>query len=56
MKPTCRAPGSKQSKQKYDQLLSHVAFNCNLRRYIKVKGGSPGYRLDYSITVPPGSG
>ena len=34
MKPTLKAPGSKRSKVKYDKLLSILAFNFNLRRYI----------------------
>jgi len=36
MKPTLIAPGSKRLKLKYDKLLSNLAFNFNLRRYIKV--------------------
>jgi hypothetical protein len=55
MKPTFKAPGSKRSKLKYDQLLSHVAFNCTLRRHINVNGGSAGSTVIYSVTVPPGS-
>ena len=33
MKPALITPVSKCSKLKYDQLLSNVAFNFNLRRY-----------------------
>jgi hypothetical protein len=33
MEPTMKATGSKRLKVKYDQLLSNVAFNFNLRRY-----------------------
>ena len=34
--PTLKAPVSKRSKLKCDKLLSNVAFNFNLRRYMKV--------------------
>jgi len=34
MKLTLKAPGSKRLKLKYDELLSNVAFNFNLRRCI----------------------
>ena len=33
IKPTLKAPGSKRSKLKSDELLSSFAFNFNLRRY-----------------------
>jgi len=33
MKPTLKAPGTKRLKLRYDQLLSSVAFEFNLRRY-----------------------
>ena len=33
--PTLKAPGSKHVKLEYDALLPNVAFNFNLRRYIK---------------------
>jgi len=35
LKPILKAPGTKRLKLKYDQLLSNLAFNFNLRRYIK---------------------
>ena len=35
IKPTLKAPGSKRLKLIYDKPLSNVAFNFNLRRYIK---------------------
>jgi len=34
MKPTLKALGNKRSKLKCDDLLSKIAFNFNLRRYI----------------------
>jgi len=34
IKPTLKAPGAKRLNLKYDELLSNVAFNFNLRRYI----------------------
>jgi len=34
IKPWLKAPGNKRLKLKYDKLLSSVAFNWNLRRYI----------------------
>ena len=37
IKPTFTAPGAKRFKLKYDELLSSVAFNFNLRRYIKLE-------------------
>jgi TPR repeat protein len=33
IKPTLKAPGTKRLKPKYDQPLSSIAFNFNLRRY-----------------------
>ena len=33
IKPTLKAPGTKRLKLEYDDLLSSVAFNFNLRRY-----------------------
>jgi len=33
IKPVLKAPGTKLSKLKYDQLLSSFAFKFNLRRY-----------------------
>ena len=35
IKPTLKAPGTKRLKLKYEQLLSTVGFNFNLRRYNK---------------------
>jgi hypothetical protein len=35
MKPKSKPPGTKRLKLKYDEVLSNVAFNFNLRRYIK---------------------
>jgi len=34
IKPTLKAPGSKRLILKYDQLVSNVGFNFNLRRFI----------------------
>jgi hypothetical protein len=36
IKPTLKAPGIKQLKLYYDELLSKFAFNSNLRRYTVV--------------------
>jgi len=36
-KPTFDAPGTKRLKLKYDEPLSNVAFESNLRRYIMVR-------------------
>ena len=35
IKPTLKAPGTKRLKLKYDEALKNLAFNFNLRRYIK---------------------
>ena len=35
IKPTLKAPGSKRLKVEDEKLLSHYAFNFNLRRYVK---------------------
>ena len=35
IKPTLKAPGSERSKLKYDEPLSTLAFNFNMRRYTK---------------------
>jgi hypothetical protein len=35
IKPKLKALGTKHSKLQYDELLSNVAFNFNVRRYIK---------------------
>ena len=35
IKPTLKAPGTKSSKLKCDELLSKIAFNYYLRRYNK---------------------
>ena len=34
IKPTLKAPRTKRLKLNYNELLSNVAFNVNLRRYI----------------------
>ena len=34
IKPTLKAPGSKRLKLEDEKLLSNVAFNFNLRRYL----------------------
>ena len=34
MKPTLKVSGTKRLKLKYEKLLSSVAYNFNLRRYI----------------------
>jgi hypothetical protein len=36
MKPALKQPRSKRLKLTYDELISNVAFNFNLRRYIAV--------------------
>jgi len=36
---TLKAPGTKRLKLKYDEVLSSVAFNLNLRRYSMVCQG-----------------
>ena len=38
MNPTLKAPGSRRSKLKHDELLSSFAFNFNLRRYNTAPG------------------
>jgi len=35
IKPTSKAPGTKRSNLKYDELPSNFAFNLILRRYMK---------------------
>ena len=49
MKPTLKAPGAKRLQLKYDESLSSVAFDLNLRRYIvvvkKMNGGTTGESL-----------
>jgi len=37
IKPTMKAPGAEPVKPKCDELLSNLAFNFKLRRYIKLK-------------------
>ena len=41
MKPVLNAPGTKCLKPQYDNLLSNVAFNFNLRRYMEALRGVP---------------
>ena len=41
IKPTLKAPGTKRLRLKCDKLLSHFAFNFNLRRYTKVTSNKP---------------
>jgi len=41
IKPTLKAPGTKRLKLKYDELLSHLAFKFNLRRYTWVTTTQP---------------
>ena len=38
IKPTLKAPGTKRLKLNFDEPLSNVAFNFNLRRYIMALG------------------
>ena len=35
IKSTLKAPGTKRSKLKYDELLPSFSFNLNMRRYLK---------------------
>jgi len=39
MKPVLKAPGTKRLKLECDEPLSNLAFDFNLRRYIKVNRG-----------------
>ena len=48
IKPTLEAPGIERFQLKHEELLSHFAFNFNLRRYI-VARLPPHVRTDRSV-------
>jgi hypothetical protein len=54
IKPTLKASGAKRLKLKYDEPLSNVAFEFNLRRYSKVENS--GHYIDPSATTAGGRG
>jgi len=52
MKPVLKAPGAMLLKLRYDEPLSNLAFNFNLRRYITVNVSFPSYkRADHLFAI-----
>jgi len=50
MKPTLKASVAERLKLKYDDPLSHFAFNFNLRRYLVVQPDGYDYDPGYECT------
>jgi hypothetical protein len=46
MGPTLKAPGAKPLKLEHEKLLSHLAFNFNLRRYNAAHGAVAAAQSD----------